>query len=223
MPAVNAGVDRFADVHEHVEPIDRERAGETINGDLGDTSAVGEIKEGATLARCIVEVKTGCRIEATLTHRNTLAPGFLRELSEGHRLSPLRPCGHLPPLAGGGREGGHKYATLTKLHNLRRHTPQPRNIFSEAFANLAARYRSRIAVKIGTRRRGGRRGVVGFFARCRHHAHVFKAHAQFIGDDLLNLRIETLPHLGAAGRHLHCAVGVHVHQSVALVQKFGGE
>lgn len=75
-------------------------------------------------------------------------------------MSPLRPDGHLPPHAGGGWEGGHKYVTLPKLHNLRRHTPQPRNIFREPTANLAACDRCCITVEVCTRRCSGRRGVV---------------------------------------------------------------
>ena len=48
-------------------------------------------------------------------------------------------------------------------------------------------------------------------------AHVLEADAELVRDDLRDLGVEALPHLGAAVVHQHRAVGVDVHQRAGLV------
>ena len=49
--------------------------------------------------------------------------------------------------------------------------------------------------------------------------HALERHAQLVGDELADLRVHALPHLRRAGRDLHAAVEVDVHQRVGLVEE----
>ena len=53
--------------------------------------------------------------------------------------------------------------------------------------------------------------------------HPVEVDPELLGDDLRDLGVEPLPHLGAAVVQMHDAVGVDVHQRAGLVEVRGGE
>lgn len=84
LAAVDARVDRYADVHEHVDARDAQFAGEAVDLDLGDRRAVGEVEERRPLARIAVQVHPGRGIEPALAERDAFEVGTLDEFGKGH-------------------------------------------------------------------------------------------------------------------------------------------
>ena len=83
--------------------------------------------------------------------------------------------------------------------------------------------RAAAAVEVGAGAGGGGRGIVVLLGRGRHHADTLAGDPKFVGDQLPELGIEPLPHLGAAGRYLDGAVGVDVYQCIGLIEELRGE
>src|SRR5206468_8228319 len=80
LAAVDAGVDRFADVHEQIDALDAHLAGEAVEQDLRAGDAVGEVKERRAAAGVAVEVDAGGRVEAAGAQ---VDPLLVRPAAEG--------------------------------------------------------------------------------------------------------------------------------------------
>ncbi len=89
--------------------------------------------------------------------------------------------------------------------------------------DLLARVERARAVEVGAGAGGGGRGIVVFLGGSHHHADTLAGDPKFVRDQLPELGIEPLPHLGAAGRYLDGPIGVDVYQCIGLIEELGGE
>ena len=88
----------------------------------------------------------------------------------------------------------------------------------EALADLPRGVLRGLAVQVAAGRRRGRRGVGDLLRVGRGDAHAVEIDAELVRDDLRDLGVEPLAHLGAAVVDEDRAVAVDVHQRAGLVQ-----
>ncbi len=124
----------------------------------------------------------------------------------------------------GARQHGQGNARCTCVHHcvLEANRRRGATVFlggkgREPVANYACRGLRRLAVEVAARRgrccrRIGNLGSIGGA-----HADVTERHTHLVRDDLRDLRVQPLPHLGPAVAYEHGAVHVEVHQRAGLV------
>jgi hypothetical protein len=88
----------------------------------------------------------------------------------------------------------------------------------QSFAYLARGVLRRHAVEIGTGRGCGGRRIRHLAGGCRSDLHLVDVDLEFLGNDLCDLDVQPLPHLGAAMVQVHRAVGVDMHQRAGLIE-----
>ena len=74
------------------------------------------------------------------------------------------------------------------------------------------------AVQVGASGGGGGRGVGHLAGVAGRGQHALECNAQLVGDDLRDLGVQSLAHLGATVVHLHAAIGVDMDQGTGLVE-----
>ena len=168
------------------------------------------------LARLAIEIDARRGVEAAGAQIDALAAGLGAQLAERNPHAPAGGCRSTWPSRNCTCD-----ADAAKP-GLRIGQPPAANRRSRRLIVRQASHRRR-AVEIGAGRRGRRRRVVVLLRARRHQHDAVHVDAELVGHELPNFHVHALAHLGRAGRDLHRAVGVDVHQRVALVQKLRGE
>ena len=192
---------RVADVLQDVGAQQAVLAGEAVDFDFGHRGAVGEIVERLAAARLADRSECpACGRSPGRRAGTRCVRGFAHLAERAPDASP--------------HDAGHRRSARRRVavQQRRRDRSQPR-------ANLRARIRTAapfrsvpaeaaVADVFGTLsvRVGITRTAIG-------------AHAQAVGGDLLDLRVQSLPHLGAAVIHLHAAVAIDQHERAGLVEE----
>ena len=174
-------------------------AGQRVDDHFRHRGAVGEIEERPAAHGARVPVQLGRGVEAVGPQLDPRAIG-LHARARGTR-SPCRrptPCRRR-------RRRPRRGRRTVRGECARRSRDLPRGILR------------RLAVEIAAGGRGGGRRIRDLARVGGGRAHVREADAELVRDDLRDLGIEPLPHLGPAMAHEHRAVGVHVDQRAGLV------
>ena len=211
LPHVDTRIDRPADVDEQIDPRHREFAREPVDPHLRHRGALRVVKKRIAAAGLAVVVDAGRGVEA--------AGAEVDAVAAGRRAG----CGEVEPLVGRPAVEDRPVGEDDVLGRLREaeigRGELPRSPGGEPSADGPAGLDGGRTVQVGARRGGGGRGVGVFLGGRRHHHDPRDRQREGVGHELADFRVEPLPHLRAARRNLHRAVGVDVHQRVALVQK----
>ena len=210
-PRSMSGLSDSAEVHQDVDPRHRELAGQPVDHHLGDGGAIGEVKERVAPARLAIEIDPRRRIKAPRAQVDALFVGQPDELSESRAGSRAGGC-HAPPRARSGCAWGkarsHRRPTRNGARPPRRAGPSR----SAAARRAAVPFKSVLAdAAVGE--------VLLFFSVEAGMTRTDSSgKANSVGDDLANLGVEPLPHLGPARRDLDRAVEIDVDQRIGLVE-----
>ena len=202
---VERRVDAAPDV---VQDVDRQHpalAGQQVDGDLGAGGAIGEIVERTPGQRARVVVDLGRAVVAVAPELDAGRIGGGHDFLPGTADLGAHDLGLLETHLGG--------AAAVLLGD-------------EAGQSLAHLDRGELrgaAVEVGAGRGGGGRGIGHPGRVARTHAHARQRQAQRLGDDLRDLGVQALAHLGAAVVQQHAAIGVDMDQRTGLVELGRGE
>ena len=210
-------VDRAADVHQDVNPRHLHRAGQAVDQDLDRRGPVGEVEERVAPAGLAVEVNAGRGVEAPGPEVHPLLVGPADQVLE---RDPAARAGGRRSRRPPRRRRARATAAIPSLGRGQEPRRRPR---PAAPLRISAGPDGGHPVEVGAGRGGRRRGVVVLLRRGRHHLHRLGRQRELVGHELADLGVQALAHLRPAGRDLHGAVEVDVHQRVALVERPPGE
>ena len=206
LTAVDARIDRAANVNQDVDARDGQLAGEAIDLDFGNRGALRVIEEwiAATGLAVVVDagrgVETvGAEIDRPIRAKLQSTPNLQRWL--GLRRSKTTPSSKATLSSVSARPS-------SRLAKRREANAARRSLICLAALTAAAPLRSVPAeAAVGE--------VFAFLSVCVGITmNSIPGDAKFVGHELANLGVEPLPHFRAAGGHLNRAVGENVDQAV---------
>src|SRR5437667_249014 len=123
LTAIDAGVDRLADVHQHIAAKDAHHPREAIDLHLGNRAALREIEKRRAASFVDVPIDALRRVEAAVAEAHALVVGGADELAPGELASSIDFRQARFDLAAG-VDGGAAAVILAALHVLRKEARQ---------------------------------------------------------------------------------------------------